>query len=67
MDQCCLPVLRYELGTLGGLVWLTVSPSAASLLAAIFLRKVGIVGHRKNMEEESSEQTATEQQSDAEP
>ncbi|KAN0101245.1 Major facilitator superfamily domain containing protein [Tylopilus felleus] len=42
-------------------------PFFASLLAAIFLRKVGIVGHRKNMEEESSEQTATEQQSDAEP
>ncbi|KAH0826666.1 hypothetical protein J3R83DRAFT_5052 [Lanmaoa asiatica] len=29
----------------------------AALLAAIFLRKVGIVGHRRHTEEDSSEQT----------
>jgi MFS family permease len=42
-------------------------PFFASLLAAIFLRKVGIVGHRRHAEQDPSEQTITEQQADAEP
>ncbi|KAG8212823.1 major facilitator superfamily domain-containing protein [Butyriboletus roseoflavus] len=41
-------------------------PFLAAILAVIFLRNVGVVGHRKH-EEDPFEQTITEQQADAEP
>ncbi|KAF8120110.1 major facilitator superfamily domain-containing protein [Boletus edulis] len=40
-------------------------PFLACLLAAIFLRKVGIIGYRKHVEQDPGEQTITEQQPDA--
>lgn len=43
---------------------LTMQFSVAAVLAAIFLRKVGIVGHKKHKEEDPFEQTITEQQAD---
>ncbi|KAH0833392.1 major facilitator superfamily domain-containing protein [Lanmaoa asiatica] len=42
-------------------------PFLAALLAAIFLRKVGIVGYRKHAEEDPSEQTITEQHAGPQP
>ncbi|KAF8553993.1 MFS general substrate transporter [Imleria badia] len=42
-------------------------PFFASLLAAIFLRKVGIIGHSRHAEQDPSEQTITEQEGDPQP